>query len=55
MDEGARRLHLVDLNGAFAGTPIHKPVVEVAIARAQPELPIQIGGGIRSRKPSSII
>ncbi len=47
VDEGARRLHLVDLNGAFAGTPIHKPVVE-AIARAQPELPIQIGGGIRS-------
>ncbi len=25
VDEGARRLHLVDLNGAFAGTPIHKP------------------------------
>lgn len=47
VDEGARRLHLVDLNGAFAGTPIHKPVVE-AIVRAQPELPIQIGGGIRS-------
>ncbi|MFW2068134.1 HisA/HisF-related TIM barrel protein, partial [Acinetobacter johnsonii] len=44
---GARRLHLVDLHGAFAGTPIHKPVVE-AIARAHPELPIQIGGGIRS-------
>lgn len=45
--EGARRLHLVDLNGAFAGTPIHKDVVE-AIANAHPELPIQIGGGIRS-------
>ncbi|MEG2359491.1 1-(5-phosphoribosyl)-5-[(5-phosphoribosylamino)methylideneamino]imidazole-4-carboxamide isomerase [Acinetobacter sp.] len=47
VNEGARRLHLVDLNGAFAGAPIHKPVVE-AIAKAQPELPIQIGGGIRS-------
>ena len=47
VNEGARRLHLVDLNGAFAGTPIHKPVVE-AIAKSQPELPIQIGGGIRS-------
>ncbi|WOE31034.1 MULTISPECIES: 1-(5-phosphoribosyl)-5-[(5-phosphoribosylamino)methylideneamino]imidazole-4-carboxamide isomerase [unclassified Acinetobacter] len=47
VNEGARRLHLVDLNGAFAGTPIHKPVVE-AIAKAQPNLPIQIGGGIRS-------
>lgn len=47
VNEGARRLHLVDLNGAFAGTPIHKNVVE-NIARAHPELPIQIGGGIRS-------
>ena len=47
VNEGARRLHLVDLNGAFAGTPIHKPVVE-AIVRSQPDLPIQIGGGIRS-------
>lgn len=47
VNEGARRLHLVDLNGAFAGTPIHKGVVE-AIAKAHPDLPIQIGGGIRS-------
>lgn len=47
VNEGARRLHLVDLNGAFAGTPVHKNVVE-AIADAHPELPIQIGGGIRS-------
>jgi phosphoribosylformimino-5-aminoimidazole carboxamide ribotide isomerase len=47
VNEGARRLHLVDLNGAFAGTPIHKDVVE-KIALAHPELPIQIGGGIRS-------
>lgn len=47
VNEGARRLHLVDLNGAFAGEPIHKGVVE-AIANAHPDLPIQIGGGIRS-------
>jgi phosphoribosylformimino-5-aminoimidazole carboxamide ribotide isomerase len=47
VDQGARRLHLVDLNGAFAGAPIHKPVIE-AIVQQQPELPIQIGGGIRS-------
>lgn len=47
VNQGARRLHLVDLNGAFAGTPIHKDVVE-AIAKANPTLPIQIGGGIRS-------
>ena len=47
VNEGARRLHLVDLNGAFAGTPINKSVVE-AIAKVHPTLPIQIGGGIRS-------
>jgi phosphoribosylformimino-5-aminoimidazole carboxamide ribotide isomerase len=44
---GCRRLHLVDLNGAFAGTPVNGEAV-TAIARAMPELPIQIGGGIRS-------
>lgn len=43
---GARRLHLVDLNGAFAGKPVNGEVV-AAIAAAWPELPIQIGGGIR--------
>lgn len=44
---GARRLHLVDLNGAFAGEPVNGDVVK-AIAREFPELPIQIGGGIRT-------
>ena len=47
VEQGARRLHLVDLNGAFAGKPINGEVV-TAIAKAFPELPIQIGGGIRS-------
>ncbi len=47
VEQGARRLHLVDLNGAFAGTPIHGEVVR-AIAAKYPQLPIQIGGGIRS-------
>ncbi|HET8730165.1 MAG TPA: 1-(5-phosphoribosyl)-5-[(5-phosphoribosylamino)methylideneamino]imidazole-4-carboxamide isomerase [Moraxellaceae bacterium] len=47
VEQGARRLHLVDLNGAFAGTPIHGEVVK-AIAKKYPQLPIQIGGGIRS-------
>ncbi len=45
--QGARRLHLVDLNGAFAGEPVNGAVVK-AIAKAFPALPIQIGGGIRS-------
>ena len=46
VNEGARRLHLVDLNGAFEGEPVNAAAVQ-AIARAYPELPIQIGGGIR--------
>jgi phosphoribosylformimino-5-aminoimidazole carboxamide ribotide isomerase len=45
----ARRLHLVDLNGAFAGEPVNGEAVR-AITRAFPELPVQIGGGIRSRE-----
>lgn len=47
VEAGCRRLHLVDLNGAFAGKPVNADAV-TAIARAFPELPIQIGGGIRS-------
>ena len=43
---GARRLHIVDLNGAFAGTPVNAEVV-TEVTRAYPELPVQIGGGIR--------
>lgn len=43
---GGRRLHLVDLNGAFAGEPVNGTVIR-AIAEAHPELPIQVGGGIR--------
>lgn len=47
VDKGAKRLHLVDLNGAFEGEPVNGGVV-TAIAKAYPQLPIQIGGGIRS-------
>jgi phosphoribosylformimino-5-aminoimidazole carboxamide ribotide isomerase len=47
VDAGARRLHLVDLNGAFAGTPVNGAAV-TAIAKKFPQLPIQIGGGIRN-------
>ena len=45
--KGARRLHIVDLNGAFAGTPVNAEIV-TKIAATYPDLPIQIGGGIRS-------
>ena len=46
VNEGARRLHLVDLNGAFEGKPVNADCVK-KITQAFPELPIQIGGGIR--------
>jgi len=45
--EGARRLHIVDLDGAFAGKPVNAGIIE-QISSAHPDLPIQIGGGIRS-------
>ena len=44
-DEGAERLHVVDLDGAMKGEPINLKVVE-AIAKAI-SIPVQIGGGIR--------
>lgn len=47
VEAGCRRLHLVDLNGAFEGKPMHAEVV-AAISRRYPQLPIQIGGGIRN-------
>ncbi len=46
VEAGARRLHIVDLNGAFEGKPVNAEVVK-AIAEAYPDLPIQLGGGIR--------
>lgn len=49
VEAGARRLHLVDLDGAFAGKPKNRDVIR-AIAEAFPELPIQVGGGIRDEE-----
>jgi phosphoribosylformimino-5-aminoimidazole carboxamide ribotide isomerase len=46
---GAKRIHLVDLDGAFAGKPANAEVIN-AIAEKYPEVPIQIGGGIRDEK-----
>ena len=47
VEAGARRLHLVDLNGAFAGRPVNAQVIR-RIAAAFPDLSIQVGGGIRN-------
>ncbi len=46
---GARRLHLVDLNGAFAGKPVNAQVIR-RVAQTFPDLPIQVGGGIRDEQ-----
>ena len=48
VDAGCAWLHLVDLNGAFAGEPVNAAPVE-AILKACP-VPAQLGGGIRDMK-----
>ena len=52
VNEGARRLHLVDLNGAFEGKPVNADSIN-KITQAFPELPVQIGGGIRNIKTAN--
>lgn len=55
LQKGARRLHLVDLNGAFAGKPVNETAVKNIIRTVQnyaadhdlDEIPVQLGGGIR--------
>jgi phosphoribosylformimino-5-aminoimidazole carboxamide ribotide isomerase len=47
LDAGARRLHLVDLNGAFAGKPVNEAAVKAIIKELGGKIPIQLGGGIR--------
>ena len=51
--QGARRLHIVDLNGAFEGSPVNADIVK-SITCAYPELPVQIGGGIRSLETAQV-
>lgn len=48
VDLGARRLHLVDLDGAFAGKPRNLEAIEAILAEVGNEVPVQLGGGIRS-------
>lgn len=47
LDQGARRLHLVDLNGAFAGKPVNQDAIAAILDAVNDEIPVQIGGGIR--------
>ncbi|MDX2217795.1 MAG: 1-(5-phosphoribosyl)-5-[(5-phosphoribosylamino)methylideneamino]imidazole-4-carboxamide isomerase [Burkholderiales bacterium] len=46
-DQGAKRLHVVDLNGAFAGKPRNEAAVKDIVAAAGEDMPIQLGGGVR--------
>jgi phosphoribosylformimino-5-aminoimidazole carboxamide ribotide isomerase len=45
--QGARRLHLVDLNGAFAGKPINEAAIKAITDVVGTDIPVQLGGGIR--------
>jgi phosphoribosylformimino-5-aminoimidazole carboxamide ribotide isomerase len=47
LDKGARRLHLVDLNGAFAGKPQNFAAIKSILAAVGDDIPVQLGGGIR--------
>jgi len=47
VEKGAQRLHIIDLDGAFRGKPVHLEVVE-KIAR-EVDVPIEFGGGIREK------
>ena len=44
---GARRLHLVDLNGAFAGKPLNEAAIKAITDAVGTDIPVQLGGGIR--------
>ncbi|MBT6231777.1 1-(5-phosphoribosyl)-5-[(5-phosphoribosylamino)methylideneamino]imidazole-4-carboxamide isomerase [Methylophilaceae bacterium] len=48
IDQGAKRLHLVDLNGAFSGKPINEAAIKSIVSEVNNEIPIQLGGGIRN-------
>jgi len=47
VDQGARRLHLVDLNGAFAGKPRNEDAIKAVVEAVGDQIPVQLGGGIR--------
>ena len=48
VDEGATRLHLVDLDGAKEGTPVNMSVIADIVQAVN--IPVQVGGGLRNRQ-----
>ncbi|MBT58663.1 MAG: 1-(5-phosphoribosyl)-5-[(5-phosphoribosylamino)methylideneamino]imidazole-4-carboxamide isomerase [Acidiferrobacteraceae bacterium] len=53
VEAGARRLHLVDLDGALSGEPVNADVIHEIVAR-HPDLPVQVGGGIRDEDTAEV-
>lgn len=47
LEQGARRLHLVDLNGAFVGKPKNESAIKAILREVGDDIPVQLGGGIR--------
>ena len=47
VNQGARRLHLVDLDGAFAGKPKNESAIKSILKAVGDDIPVQLGGGIR--------
>ncbi|MEX2524532.1 MAG: 1-(5-phosphoribosyl)-5-[(5-phosphoribosylamino)methylideneamino]imidazole-4-carboxamide isomerase [Gammaproteobacteria bacterium] len=47
VEQGARRLHVVDLNGAVTGKPVNADIIH-SIVEKHPDIPVQVGGGIRN-------
>jgi len=47
LKQGARRLHLVDLNGAFAGKPVNDAAIRGIVHAMEGKIPVQLGGGVR--------
>ncbi|MDE2586365.1 MAG: 1-(5-phosphoribosyl)-5-[(5-phosphoribosylamino)methylideneamino]imidazole-4-carboxamide isomerase, partial [Betaproteobacteria bacterium] len=47
LEQGARRLHLVDLDGAFAGKPKNQTAIKAILKEVGDKIPVQLGGGIR--------
>jgi phosphoribosylformimino-5-aminoimidazole carboxamide ribotide isomerase len=53
VEDGAERIHVVDVDGAFAGSQEHRAVVRRIMAKSA--VPIQVGGGIRERKALELV
>ncbi|MCU0951555.1 MAG: 1-(5-phosphoribosyl)-5-[(5-phosphoribosylamino)methylideneamino]imidazole-4-carboxamide isomerase [Burkholderiaceae bacterium] len=45
--QGARRLHIVDLNGARSGKPVNEPIIRKIVQAVGEDVPVQLGGGLR--------